>query len=532
MQSASERLTLDQQIGQIVVVGFPGTEPTAELLDLIARSHVGGVILFSRNLRSPRQVFDLTQQLQQAAQAAGHPTPLLIMTDQENGLVRRLGDGFTALPGNMALGAIDDEQTVYDVAQATAREMLAVGVTMNLAPVADVNNNPANPVIGVRSFGEDPAQVARLSAAAVRGYQDAGLIATLKHFPGHGDTAVDSHRGLPVLRRTLDELRAIELVPFTAGIEAGADCVMVGHLALPNVTNGDLRPATLSAPLIQGLLRRDLGFDGVVVSDCLEMDAIANTVGTQEGAVMALQAGVDLVLISHHVDVQRQAIDGIRAGVRDGVLPEEQVHAAAERVLGLKRLRLSWDTALRSSMPDVIGCPRHLELRDRAYARAITLVRDDAALLPLRLEMRDRIVVVAQPPRQVTQAVDVPYDHRRFAQMIRRRHPNTDELALGPADAATTSAALQAELEAADVVVAVTINAHLDPSQADLLDDVLRSGRPVVGIAACDPYDALAFPDLPTALATYEYTDAALEAAVAVLFGEAPALGRLPVSLP
>jgi beta-N-acetylhexosaminidase len=531
MQSASENLTLDQRIGQLVVVGFPATQPTPDLLDLIARDHVGGVILFSRNLGSPRQVFDLTRQLQHAAHAAGHAAPLLVMTDQENGLVRRLGDGFTALPGNMALGAIGDEQTVYDVAQATAQEMLAVGVNMNLAPVADVNNNPANPVIGVRSFGEDSAQVARLSAAAVRGYQDAGLTATLKHFPGHGDTAVDSHRGLPVLRRTLEELRAVELVPFLAGIRASADCVMVGHLALPDVT-GDPRPATLSPLLVQGLLRRDLAFQGVVVSDCLEMDAIAKTVGTQEGAVLALQAGNDLVLISHHHDVQRQALARIRVAVRDGTLSEEQVRVAADRVLSLKRRRLSWETALRSSMPDGIGGPRHGALRDRAYARAITLVRDDAALLPLRLAVHDRILVVAQPPREVTKAVDVPYDHLRFAQMIRDRHPNTDELALAPGDDAATSAAIQAALDVADVVVAVTINAHLDPRQADLLHIVSRSSRPVIGIAACDPYDALTFTDLPTAVATYEYTDAALEAAAAVLFGEAPAQGRLPVSLP
>jgi beta-N-acetylhexosaminidase len=531
MQSASENLTLDQQIEQLVVVGFPATQPTPDLLDLIARDHVGGVILFSRNLGSPRQVFDLSRQLQQTAHAAGHAAPLLIMTDQENGLVRRLGDGFTALPGNMALGAVGDERTVCEVAQATAQEMLAVGVNMNLAPVADVNNNPANPVIGVRSFGEDPAQVARLSAAAVRGYQDAGLIATLKHFPGHGDTAVDSHRGLPVLRRTLDEVRAVELVPFIGGIQASADCVMVGHLALPDVT-GDERPATLSPPLVQGLLRRDLGFAGVVVSDCLEMDAIAKTVGTQEGAVMALQAGIDLVLISHHHDVQRRALDRLRAAVRDGALSEEHVRVAATRVLRLKRRRLSWEAALRSSMPDGIGGPQHGALRDRAYARAITLVRDDAALLPLRLAVHDRILVVAQPPREVTRAVDVPYDHRRFAQMMRRRLPNTDELAFGPDDDAATSPALQAALGVADVVVAVTINAHLDPQQADLLRVVLRSGRPVIGIAACDPYDALAFTDLPTAIATYEYTDPALEAAVAVLCGEAPAQGRLPVSLP
>ena len=193
MPIASDKMTLEEQIGQLFVVGFTGTAPVPEIIAMISRYHVGGVILFSRNIQDAQQVLELTRSLQGIAKAAGHRHPLFIAIDQENGTVQRLGPSATQFPGNMALGAIGSQQMAHDVALATGREMRALGLNMNLAPVVDVNNNAANPVIGVRSFGEDPQAVARLAAATVRGYREAGVIATLKHFPGHGDTAVDSH---------------------------------------------------------------------------------------------------------------------------------------------------------------------------------------------------------------------------------------------------------------------------------------------------------------------------------------------------
>src|SRR5579871_3149457 len=235
-------LTLEEQIGQLFMVGFDGTSATPGVLDLIERYNVGGIIFFTRNIGTAQQVSDLTRNLQAAAFAAGQRAPLLISIDQENGMVRRLGEDMTAFPGSKALG-----------------------INMNLAPVADVNNNPANPVIGVRSFGEDPQQVARLTAAAVRGYRAAGVVSSLKHFPGHGDTATDSHRALPVIPHTMERLNAVELVPFKSGIAAGADSVMIAHIFLPALMPADGLPATVSPAVIQGLLREQLGYAGVVV---------------------------------------------------------------------------------------------------------------------------------------------------------------------------------------------------------------------------------------------------------------------------
>src|SRR6266436_9545896 len=242
MDTYTNSMTLEEQIGQVLMVGFWGHTPSQDIIDLISRYHIGNVILFSRNIGNTRQVLELTQSLQKIAREAGHPYPLLIAIDQENGIVQRLGGAATIYPGNMALGAIGSDEISYEVALAAGRELQALGINMNLAPVVDVNNNPANPVIGVRSFGEDPRLVARLGAAMVRGYRAAGVISCLKHFPGHGDTTIDSHLALATIPYSLERLEALELVPFRRAIEAGADCVMTAHVFFPALTSENMLP--------------------------------------------------------------------------------------------------------------------------------------------------------------------------------------------------------------------------------------------------------------------------------------------------
>src|SRR5260370_32282042 len=298
MRNYTDGMTLEEQVGQVLMAGFWGSTPSQEIIDLIQHHHVGNIILFSRNVRDTRQVLELTQSLQRIAKEAGHRYPLLIAIDQENGIVQRLGEAGTILPGNMALGAIGSQEVAYKVALATGNELKALGINMNLAPVVDVNNNPANPVIGVRSFGEDPREVARLAAAAVKGYRAAGVLSDLKHFPGHGDTAVDSHLALPTISSTLEQLEAIELVPFKSGIEAGADSVMMAHISFPALTHQEALPATVSPALVRGLLRSKLGFDGVIISACMEMKAVAQPIGPQRAAFFALHTALALLLLS------------------------------------------------------------------------------------------------------------------------------------------------------------------------------------------------------------------------------------------
>ena len=531
MKSYTRDMSLAEQIGQLLVVGFYGITIPQTLRDLIEHHHVGNIILFSRNIQDTRQTLRLTRDLQTIAQDSGQRYPLLIMLDQENGLVRRLGPDATIFPGNMALGAIGSEQITYDIAQATGQELRALGINMNLAPVVDVNNNPANPVIGVRSFGENPQQVARLGSAAMKGYRAAGVISTLKHFPGHGDTSVDSHRALPILPHTLERLEHVELVPFVRCIAEGAECVMIGHLYLPQLMSREVLPATVSPEIVQGLLRHRLGFDGVVISDCMEMDAVARTIGTERGTVMALQAGNDLVLVSHHSSLQLGSLEAISAAVQAGELSPETIHRAAERVQRLKERYLSWETSTPSTPLELVGSAVHRYLSATAYEFSTTLVKNDEALIPPRLQPDERVLVL-YPQKGVASAVeDRSQAPAVLAEAIERRHANTRALAYSPASDDAESAAIHNAATEASIVIMATMNAHADERQAELMYQLLQAGCRVIGIAIRNPYDLQSFPQLRTSLATYEYTAPALEAAVRVVFGEVEARGVLPVDL-
>ncbi len=524
-------MTLDELIGQLFVVGFNGVSPSPEIVDLIQNHHVGGIILFGRNVRNAEQLLALTGELQAIAKAAGHQHPLLISTDQENGVVRRLGPGTTIFPGAMGLGAIGSEQMAHDVAFATGRELRALGVNMNLAPVADVNNNPDNPVIGVRSFGADPELVARLAAAAVRGYGEAGVMTSLKHFPGHGDTSVDSHLDLPVVPHSAERLEQVELPPFKAGIAAGVDSVMLAHVYFPALMPAEKLPATISPVIIEGLLRETLGFEGVIVSDCLEMRAISDTVGTERGAVMALRAGIDVVLISHTYGPQRRAVEAVRSAISGGDLAAERVRQAAERVLRLKSRYLSWEVSA-PVVPEWVGGSAHQQLSAAACDALVTLVRNDDGLLPLRPRPPERLLVLYPDRASLTLAADTRYPERFLAETVRRRHPGVDAMSfpLSPSDEERED--IMSRAKRVDLILMATMNAHLRPEQAELMKLLLRSGKRVIGIAARNPYDLLAFPHLDTYVAAYEYTPSAMEAAVRLLFGEIQPRGHLPVSLP
>ena len=523
MSNHTDGMSLEEQIGQALMVGFPGTAPSREVLELIQRYHVGNILLFSRNVHDAEQVRALTRRLQQAARESGHAHPLLIAIDQENGIVQRLGDAATLFPGNMALGAIGSQEVAFEVAQATGRELKALGINMNLAPVVDVNNNAANPVIGVRAFGEDAQLVARLGSAMVKGYQDAGVITCLKHFPGHGDTAVDSHLALPMIPHSLARLEALELAPFRSGIEAGAASVMIAHVAFPALTHDSALPATLSSAIIQGLLRAKLGFEGVILSDCLEMQAISGTFGTESAAVMALQAGIDLALVSHHAELQQGSIEAIRGAALTGDLSAQVIQRAAERILSLKARYLSWDEA-----PPDIDYAAHARFRDRAYELSTTLVRNDDALLPLRPRAGENIVVVSPPRNTMTKVEDRFYSDEMLLEILR---DYADNVSLLPVASPDDYGELLWKTSENDIVIVATVNAHLDEEQANVVIFLIDRRRRVIAIAVRNPYDLQAFPQLKTFLATYEYTRPALLAAARVIFGEREAHGHLPVSV-
>ena len=294
-------------------------------------------------LEHQQEILALTTELQRTAKEAGHEQPLLICIDQENGVVRRLGEGATIFPGAMLLGATDQPENAYKVGLATGKELKALGINWNLAPVLDVNNNADNPVIGVRSFGESAEKVSLFGKMAMKGMQDAGVITTLKHFPGHGDTNVDSHLDLPIIAHDMERLEEIELKPFVESIQEGADTIMSAHVYFPAIEDQQGVPATLSKKVITGLLRNKLQFNGVVTTDCMEMNAIANTIGTARGGVEAIKAGVDLIMVSHLHHLQKDTIDAIACAVESGEIDESTLNDAFERVTRLKEKYLTWD---------------------------------------------------------------------------------------------------------------------------------------------------------------------------------------------
>ncbi|HEX9284275.1 MAG TPA: beta-N-acetylhexosaminidase [Nitrospirales bacterium] len=350
-------MTLREKIGQLFMLGIHGTEPSKELRELFKTYQPGGVILFSRNLEDPEQATHLTNALQKLVLKM----PLLVAIDQEGGRVARLPKGFTVFPGQGALGRIGTTDMAYAFAEVTARELRAIGVNMDLAPVLDVNTNPHNPIIGDRSFGQDPELVETLGLAVIAGLQDNGVLACGKHFPGHGDTATDSHKELPTVPHGLDRLRTMELRPFVHCIQNGMAALMTAHVRYP-AWDPDF-PATLSPAILTDLLRAQLHFKGLVLTDDLEMHAILDSYGIEEAAIRAFQAGADILLICKDHDRQVAAMEAVHRAVQDGDIPELQFEHAVLRILEAKdRCLLPYQPADPKSAAELVGTKQHRDV--------------------------------------------------------------------------------------------------------------------------------------------------------------------------
>jgi beta-N-acetylhexosaminidase len=507
-----------------LMIAFAGTTVPAAVAEALVARPVAGVTLFAHdNVESPAQVRALTAGLQAAAR--GNGTPLLIATDQEGGQLIALGGGTTQFAGAMALGATGDEALAERVAGATARELRALGVNVNYAPVCDVAINPANPALGIRSFGDDPEAVGRLAAATVRGLQGDGVAATVKHFPGAGDTAADPHHELPVVPRTSAELAERELVPFRAALGAGARMVMTGHFALPEQEDG--LPTSLSASILRDLLRGQLQFDGVTVTDALDMRALAQGSAQIVDAIAALRAGEDVLLGTADEAALGRLEEGLAQAQRRGLI-EADDDAAARRRLGVLR---HWLGGFDQPPLDVVGCGEHQALAAELARRSITLVRDDQRLLPLKPAADARIAVVQTMPANLTPADTSSTVTPTLAAALRRRLPGVDEILLPAAPGTADIAGLRDRLASFDLVVVGTFSAHLQPAQANLAEAVLATGTPTVTVALRTPWDLLAYPSARTHVCSYGILPPSMEALAAALLGESPFVGRLPVDI-
>jgi beta-N-acetylhexosaminidase len=556
-----KKMTLEEKVGQLIFIGINGrflnreSDGFKELRRQVEQNHVGGIILFRGPIYESVYLVNLMQQFARL--------PLLISSDLEAGSGMRFEDA-TAFPWNMAVGATGNPDYARREGELTAREARALGVQQIFAPVADVNNNAGNPVINVRSFGEDPAEVARFVSAFIEGAQSAGVIATAKHFPGHGDTTTDSHRGLPVINVNRQRLESVELVPFRAAVNAGVGAVMTAHIALPQIdpteiealprdsvlrpeyterevlTENAVVPATLSPLVTGGLLRRGLDFDGIVVTDALDMSGLTLYFTQEEAAVRAVLAGADMLLKPGDPDAVAR---GLRGAVKGGRLNEVRIEESARRILAAKYdLGLVKErTTPLEGLDRVVSSPDALKLADEVAEHAVTLVRDDVGLLqhPIRAGMRPgtRIFTLG-----ITNGPDRSWVTTPFISEMARLGLRSDLVVL---DSDSTDEDVNNVLERAQksgvVVIALmygrvrsgAANSIGLPRQgARALSSLLENKVPVVGVSFGNPYLLQNFPALQTYLVAYGDMPSLQRAAARALAGRADITGRLPISLP
>ncbi|MGA5702972.1 glycoside hydrolase family 3 N-terminal domain-containing protein [Peterkaempfera bronchialis] len=553
------RMCLEDKVGQLFVSRVHGGDTehpspaeaaenrkalgVATAAEAVARYRLGGVVYFgwTGNLDSPERTAALSAGLQRAARLLPVPVPLLIATDQEQGSVVRIGPPATGFPGAMALGASGRPEDARSAARVTGTELAALGINQDYAPVADVNLDPANPVIGTRSFGGEPSAVAALTAAQVQGFHDAGTVCTAKHFPGHGDTSADSHTGLPVIGHSRAEWERVDLPPFAAAVRHGVDSVMTAHIVVPALDpSGD--PATLSRPIITGLLRRHLGYDGVVVTDSLTMAGVRTRYGDDRVPVLALKAGADQLLDPPGLAL---AYRSVLHAVRDGELTESRIDASVTRVLRLKVRRGLFERRPPdpASVRRLLGTPAHLAVADTVADHSITLLRNDDRALPLTAAAGRPVLVTGWEPVGGSAGIGTAAGQpvRELAAALSALGLPARALPTGPApDAAAVARATRAagdtgvtgDAGGGGAVVVLTGSAAGDAAQRRLVAALLATGRPMVQIAVRDPYDLARLPGVRTALATYSWSPASMRAAARVLAGRTTPTGRPPVTLP
>ena len=557
VEATFKSMSLDDKVGQLIVTSTESTylpsdsDEFERLAKKVTELHIGGIHLFGGSERATSALLNNTggsvilgQPIAAASilnrlQALSN-IPMLNTGDFEAGLGFRI-QGATLFPRSMAFGAAGDEQLAFDAARITAIESRAIGVHLNFSPIADVNNNPRNPVINTRSFGEVPDAVGKLASSYIRGLHAGGMMATLKHFPGHGDTDVDSHLGLPIINSPRDHLDAVELPPFKAGIAAGADAVMTAHIELPALDAGAFAPSSLSESIITGLLRGEMKFEGLVYTDSMGMDAVSKALTPGDAAVRAIKAGNDVVL---HSPDDAAAFAGIKAAVERGEIGLTRIDASVKRILRAKaRLGLHLQKLVPLDLIATrVGGRANALVAGEVSRRSITLVKDARSQVPLKLAPGASILYLSVLDYQAGWRIATP--SRTFIPELRRRFPGLASIEVSDRTTQDELDLIRASSSRYDaVVVSVFVRASSGSGRMDLaapttklLNDIARgtntSGKPMVTTFFGNPYVAMFMPDLPAVLLTYDFYDGAEAAAVRAITGEAPITGKLPIGMP
>ncbi len=530
---AVAKMSMEEKVGQMLMPDFRNWEGknVLEMNDDIARLvsdyHLGGVILFRENTVTTEQTTRLVHEYQQAAAKHG----LLISIDQEGGIVTRLQMG-TDFPGNMALGASRSEELAEKVGKAIGDELHALGINMNFGPVLDVNNNPDNPVIGVRSFSEDQQLVANLGNAYIKGLHESGTAATSKHFPGHGDTAVDSHIGLPSVPHDIDRLKQVELYPFQQAMNTGIDAIMTAHVTFPKIDDTKAIsmkdgteiaiPATLSKKVLTGLVREEMNYDGVIVTDAMNMAAITDHFGPVDAAIRAVDAGADILLMPVGIE---EVANGIYDAVRSKDLSIKRIEQSAKRVLALKMNRGIFKFEAEKSVEEkiaqaqaVVGSAEHKAIEKEAAEKSITLIKNEG-ILPLNPTMDEKVLVIGSGAALL-------------AEQVRKHHENVEVIAT---ESPLSSAQLE-KVKAADYVILGTQTSSVSGRSPNsnlmkLANQVISAEVPTAAVGIRNPYDIMAYPQVDAYIAQYGFRPASYQASVDTIFGINKPSAKLPVTL-
>lgn len=519
-----KEMTLKEKLGQLIIAGFNGYEYNEHLRTLIEDYKVGNIILFTRNVKDLDQLITLNKRIFEEIEKNTGNVPFITI-DQEGGMVTRIQEGATFCPGNMTLTATNNSDNAYRIGKIMGDELSHLGINMNLAPSLDVNNNPDNPVIGVRSYSDNPKIVSEYGNKYIKGLQEKGVIATAKHFPGHGDTNVDSHLGLPMITHTLKELEEVELVPFKSAINNGVDAIMSAHIVFSEIDKSGL-PGTLSKVILNDLLREKLNFKGLIVSDCMQMNAIDVQYTTERGTVMGLKAGLDIACISHDLEKQVGALKAIEKAVLKGELSEELIDEKVERILSYKektkqKIVEDFVNLTNNEIISYFKMLNNQEIASEIVDRSLTLFKGKAFV------QEGKTLVIAAAPFAQTIAED-KLDSRSIADMVKEYVKTVDveklDLKLENYDF------LYEKAKSYDQVVICSYNANMYPAQIKLINDINKLGKELYIISTRNPYDYLVLDEVDNIACLYEYTKNSVNTIVRYLNGMIKPKGKFPIN--
>jgi len=511
-------LTLEQKVGQLFLVALNGTTLSDEYKQHYKHYNLGNYIYFAQNLTDYKSIRQLSDSLQEVAKEISG-IPAFISVDQEGGMVTRAYSGATHFPSNMAITASGMGDMAGKIGKMVGYELKGLGINLNHAPVLDVNNNGNNPVIGIRSYADNPAVVAQMGVEYINGLQSNGVMANAKHFPGHGDTNVDSHLALPSIDHDFDRLNTVELVPFKAAL-SDVDSIMTAHIIFKAID--PTVPATLSSKVITEFLRGKLGYEGLVLTDCMSMNAIKDFYTSEKGCVMAINAGADIICLNGTMDVQAKCYTAVLEAARAGEISMEKIDTAVQRIIKYKE---KYNLAAVNNPPQE-SYPPHNALADEMSAKSITLIKGSGTITLDNAS--ENIFAISPPPSKANIADDTIVTQHTFCKKAAEEFGcNYAEITIDPTD--TEISDIIAKTENHQVILYATYNAILNPGQVNLFNALKNAGKQIATVSLRVPYDALALKGADCYIAAYEYTNRAVTNTLLTLAGKIPFTGKLPL---